>query len=152
MEMLDWRKKPNQYILDMPKSSAFIQIKAGVIAITSNIPVARVTTYSAIGEHLNVMPRHIAYILTMLNLEEKLALPWYRVVAEKGAISLGKLTARHHTQIDYLQQEGIQITTKNRIDNFDELFCSPRQLVDWDRHEKYYLKDDLIQDDSESSD
>jgi methylated-DNA-protein-cysteine methyltransferase related protein len=136
----------------MPKSTAFIQIKAGAIEITANIPVGHVTTYSAIGQHLNVMPRHVAYILTMLNLEEKLELPWYRVVAEKGAISLGKLTTRHHTQIDYLQQEGIQITTKNRIDNFDKLFCSPRQLVDWDRHEKYYLKDDLIQDDSESSD
>jgi methylated-DNA-protein-cysteine methyltransferase related protein len=136
----------------MPKSIAFAQIKAGVIEITANIPVRRVTTYGAIGEHLNVMPRHVAYILTMLNLEEKLALPWYRVVAEKGAISLGKLTTRHHAQIDYLQQEGIQITTKNRIDNFDELFCSPRQLVDWDRHEKYYLKNDLLQDESKPSD
>ena len=136
----------------MPKSTAFAQIKAGVIEITANIPVGRVTTYGAIGEHLNVMPRHVAYILTMLNIEEKLALPWYRVVADRGTISLGKLTARHHAQIDYLQQEGIQITTKNQVENFDELFCSPRQLVDWDRHEKYYLKDDLIQDDSESSD
>jgi methylated-DNA-protein-cysteine methyltransferase related protein len=131
----------------MPKSIAFAQIKVGVIEITANIPVGRVTTYGAIGEHLNVMPRHVAYILTMLNIEEKLELPWYRVVADRGTISLGKLTARHHTQIDYLQQEGIQITTKNRIDNFDELFCLPRQLVDWDRHEKYYLKDNLIKDD-----
>jgi methylated-DNA-protein-cysteine methyltransferase related protein len=114
----------------MPKSIAFAQIKVGVIEITANIPVGRVTTYGAIGEHLNVMPRHVAYILTMLNIEEKLELPWYRVVADRGAISLGKLTARHHVQVDYLQQEGIHITTKNRIDNFDKLFCSPQQLVD----------------------
>jgi methylated-DNA-protein-cysteine methyltransferase related protein len=79
---------------DIPKSAAFIQIKAGVIEITSNIPVAQITTYSAIGEHLNLMPRHVAYILTTLSLEEKLELPWYRVVAEKGAISLGKPTFR----------------------------------------------------------
>jgi methylated-DNA-protein-cysteine methyltransferase related protein len=136
----------------MPKSTAFAQIKAGTIEITANIPVGRVTTYGAIGEHLNVMPRHVAYILTTLSLEEKLELPWYRVVADRGAISSGKLNARHHAQIDYLQQEGIQITAKNRIESFDRLFCSPQQLVNWNRHDKYYLKDGLIQDDSEPSD
>jgi methylated-DNA-protein-cysteine methyltransferase related protein len=112
----------------MPKSAAFIQIKAGVIEITANIPVARVTTYSAIGEHLNVMPRHVAYILTTLSLEEKLELPWYRVVAENGAISLGKLTDRHYAQIEYLKAEGVQFTAKNHVVDFDELFCSPQQL------------------------
>jgi methylated-DNA-protein-cysteine methyltransferase related protein len=125
----------------MPKSAAFIQIKAGVIEITANIPVAQVTTYSAIGEHLNVMPRHVAYILTTLSLEEKLELPWYRVVAEKGTISLGKLTDRHYAQIEYLKAEGIQFTHKNYVIDFDELFCSPKQLVIWDNHDKHYLKD-----------
>jgi methylated-DNA-protein-cysteine methyltransferase related protein len=126
----------------MPKSAAFIQIKAEVIEIATNIPVARITTYSAIGEHLNVIPRHVAYILTTLSLEEKLELPWYRVVAEKGAISLSKLTDRHHAQIEYLKAEGIQFTAKNYVVDFDELFCSPKQLVTWDHHDKYYLKDD----------
>jgi methylated-DNA-protein-cysteine methyltransferase related protein len=136
----------------MPKSTAFAQIKAGAIEITANIPVGRVTTYGAIGEHLNVMPRHVAYILTMQNPEERLALPWYRVVADRGAISLGKLNARHHAQIEYLQQEGIQITAKNRIENFDKLFCSPQQLVNWNRHDRYYLKDNSIENDTDRSD
>jgi methylated-DNA-protein-cysteine methyltransferase related protein len=126
----------------MPKSVAFIQIKVGVIEITANIPVARITTYDAIGEHLNVMPRHVAYILTTLSLEEKSQLPWYRVVAKKGAISLSKLTARHHSQIEYLKEEGIQLTAKNHVVDFDKLFCPPKQLVTWDNHDKYYLKDD----------
>jgi methylated-DNA-protein-cysteine methyltransferase-like protein len=125
----------------MPKSSAFIQIKAGVIEITANIPMARITTYSAIGEHLNVMPRHVAYILTTLSLEEKLELPWYRVVAEKGAISLSRLTDRHYAQIEYLKAEGVQFTAKNHVVDFDELFCSPKQLVTWNNHDKHYLKD-----------
>jgi methylated-DNA-protein-cysteine methyltransferase related protein len=142
--MLGFILQPNlhiSFIVDMPKSSAFIQIKAGVIEITANIPVARVTTYRAIGEHLNVMPRHVAYILTTLSLEEKLELPWYRVVAEKGAISLGKLTDRHHAQIEYLKSEGVQFTAKNHVVDFDELFCSPQHLVTWDNHDKHYLKD-----------
>jgi methylated-DNA-protein-cysteine methyltransferase related protein len=104
--MLGFILQPNLPYFNMPKSSAFIQIKAGVVEITANIPVARITTYSAICEHLNVMPRHVAYILTTLSLEEKLELPWYRVVAEKGAISLGKLTDRHYAQIEYLKAEG----------------------------------------------
>jgi methylated-DNA-protein-cysteine methyltransferase related protein len=123
----------------MPKSSAFIQIKAGVVEITAKIPVGRVTTYSAIGEHLNVMARHVAYILTTLSLEEKLELPWYRVVADRGAISSGKLTAKHNSQIEYLKQEEIKITAKNYIDDFDNLFCSPQQLVNWDRSNLNYL-------------
>ncbi len=136
----------------MPKSIAFAQIKAGTIEITANIPVGRVTTYGAIGEHLNVMPRHVAYILTTLSLEEKLELPWYRVVADRGAISSGKLNVQHYAQINYLQQEGIKITAENRIENFDELFCSPQQLVNWDRHDRYYLKDNSIEDDTDRSD
>lgn len=87
------------------------------------------------------MARHVAYILTTLNLEEKLELPWYRVVADRGAISSGKLTARHHAQIDYLQQEAIEITDRNYIDNFDSLFRSPQQLVDWDCKNSSYLTD-----------
>jgi methylated-DNA-protein-cysteine methyltransferase related protein len=139
--MLGFILQPNLPYFDMSKSSAFTQIKAGVIEITANIPVARVTTYRAIGEHLNVMPRHVAYILTTLSLEEKLELPWYRVVAEKGAISLGKLTDRHYAQIEYLKAEGVQFTAKNHVVDFDELFCSPQQLVTWNNHDKYYLKD-----------
>lgn len=125
----------------MPKSSAFIQIKADVIEITSKIPLGWVTTYSAIGEHLNVMARHVAYILTTLSIEEKLELPWYRVVADRGIISSGKLTARHHAQIEHLQQEAIEITDRNYIDNFDSLFRSPQQLVDWERKNSDYLTD-----------
>jgi methylated-DNA-protein-cysteine methyltransferase related protein len=126
----------------MPRSVAFIQIKAGIMEITSNIPVGCVTTYGAIGEHLNVMARHVAYILTTLSLEEKLELPWYRVVADRGAISLGKLNPRHHSQIESLKQEGVEITDRNYVENFDNLFCSPQQLVTWDRSSSYYLKED----------
>jgi methylated-DNA-protein-cysteine methyltransferase related protein len=125
----------------MPKSAAFIQIKQGVLEITSKIPVGHVTTYAAIGEHLNVIARHVAYILATLNIEEKLELPWYRVVAENGAISSGKFNSRHHAQVESLKEEGFQFTNKNHVDNFVELFCSPDSLVSWDRSNEYYLKD-----------
>jgi methylated-DNA-protein-cysteine methyltransferase related protein len=55
----------------MPKSPAFIRIKADVLKIVTAIPLSRVTTFRSIGEHFDVMPRHVAYILTMLSPEEK---------------------------------------------------------------------------------
>jgi methylated-DNA-protein-cysteine methyltransferase related protein len=124
----------------MPKSTAFIQMKAGVLEVASKIPVGRITTYGAISEHMNVMARHVAYILTTLTFEEQEELPWHRVVANKGAISAsGKLTSRHQFQISTLKEEGIVFTSKNCIDNFDKLFCSPVQLVDWNYQDKQYL-------------
>jgi methylated-DNA-protein-cysteine methyltransferase related protein len=125
----------------MPKSLAFIQIKKGVLEITSKIPVGHVTTYGAIGEHLNVMARHVAYILATLTFEEKLELPWYRVVADQGVITSGKLNARYPAQVEKLKQEGVQLNTENRVENFDALFCPPSQLVTWNHRTKHYLAD-----------
>jgi methylated-DNA-protein-cysteine methyltransferase related protein len=123
----------------MPKSSAFIQIKEAVLAIVTEVPVGNVTTYGAIGEHLNVMARHVAYILATLTDQERAALPWHRVVGNQGAIATGKLTARHRHQIEDLQAEGILCNAKNMVQNFDELFCSPDQLVNWEHRNKRYL-------------
>jgi methylated-DNA-protein-cysteine methyltransferase related protein len=125
----------------MAKSSAFIEIKLGILEIAAKIPVGHVTTYSAIGEHLNVMTRHVAYILATLSLEEKLEFPWYRIVADKGAISASKLNSRYLAQIEHLKQEGVKFTAKNCVENFDELFCLPQQLVNWDRRDRQYLLD-----------
>jgi methylated-DNA-protein-cysteine methyltransferase-like protein len=123
----------------MPKSPAFIQIKEGVLDIASKIPVGQITTYGAIGEHLNVMARHVAYILATLTFAEREELPWYRVVGDRGTISSRKLNARHQLQIENLQAEGIIFTSKNSVEKFDELFCSPAQLVTWNYQNKRYL-------------
>ena len=123
----------------MPKSPAFIQIKEGILEITSKIPVGRVTTYGAIGNHLNVIARHVAYILATLTFEEKQELPWHRVVADQGAITVSKLNARHRVQIEKLKQDGVKLTAQNTIENFDKLFCPPDQLVTWNHRTKRYL-------------
>ncbi len=123
----------------MAKSQAFIQIKEGFLEITAKIPLGRVTTYSAIGEHMNAMSRHVAYILATLTVEEREELPWYRVVANKGAIAAGKINSRHQVQIEKLTQEGVKLTAKNYIENFEELYCPPNQLVSWDYSTKRYL-------------
>jgi methylated-DNA-protein-cysteine methyltransferase related protein len=125
----------------MPKSPAFIQIKADIIELVTKIPQGRVTTYGAIGEHLNVMARHVAYILATLQPVEQAEIPWYRVVSNGGSISSGKLNARHLSQVTLLTQEGISFNIKNQIkpEQFAELFCAPASLVEWEHQNGRYL-------------
>ncbi len=96
----------------MPKSAAFIRIKADVLNIVAAIPEGRVSTYRSIGAHLDVMPRHVAYILTMLTADEKARLPWYRVVADGGALGVPKFDHSGRSQAERLQAEGIDVLGK----------------------------------------
>jgi methylated-DNA-protein-cysteine methyltransferase-like protein len=66
----------------MAKSPFFARIKADVLTIVASIPEGEVLTFRDIGAHLDVMPRHIAYILKMLDTEERAAFPADRVVAQ----------------------------------------------------------------------
>jgi methylated-DNA-protein-cysteine methyltransferase related protein len=110
----------------MAKSAAFSRIKSQVISISQSIPAGRVSTYRSIGEHLAVMPRHVAYILTMLTEAERIAVPWYRVVAEDGVISAPK---RAKEQIEELSAEGILSSEAKSISNFNEVFIAAQDLA-----------------------
>jgi len=72
----------------MAKSEAFARIKDQVLRIVATIPESKVTTYQSVGEHLAVMPRHVAYILSQLDDSTKLDLPWYRVVSADGSLGV----------------------------------------------------------------
>jgi methylated-DNA-protein-cysteine methyltransferase related protein len=111
----------------MPKSAAFIRIKSQVLKMTSSIPTGRICTYGSIGLHLDVMPRHVAYILTMLSPEEKDGIPWQRVVADGGAISAPK-TAKAAEQIEYLATEGIEVNKAKKIIDFEAVFIAAADL------------------------
>ncbi len=69
----------------MAKSPFFARIKADVLMTVASIPEGGVVTFRDIGAHLDVMPRHVAYILKMLDAEE-------RVVAKaEGALDVARL-------------------------------------------------------------
>jgi methylated-DNA-protein-cysteine methyltransferase related protein len=72
----------------MAGSPFYTRIKGDVLAIVSAIPKGKVCTFSSIGEHLDVVPRHVAYILSTLEPLETLQYPWHRVVGNDG--NLGK--------------------------------------------------------------
>ena len=59
----------------MAQSPFFARIKADVVSIVAGIPQAGVVTFRDIGAHLDVMPRHVAYIVKMPDAEEGAAFP-----------------------------------------------------------------------------
>jgi methylated-DNA-protein-cysteine methyltransferase-like protein len=109
----------------MPQPSAFARIKSDVLAVVAAIPEGRVTTYGTIGKHLGVTARQAAYVLARLTPEESASVPWYRVVASKGVISTMKLGSVGRRQIARLQDEGVSVTPRHKVEEFDSVFWSP---------------------------
>ena len=97
----------------MPKSAAFVRIITQVLQIVAAIPVSRVCTYRAIGAHLDVMPRHVAYILTMLEPLESLEFPWFRVVGDDGSLGTLKRGGDGRTQATLLAEEGLVVSNNS---------------------------------------
>jgi methylated-DNA-protein-cysteine methyltransferase related protein len=93
----------------VPKSPFFQRIKSDVLRIVAAIPDGRIATYRAIGEHLDVVPRHVAYILSTLDNSEKKTYPWYRVVGENGKLGSRKIGENGESQSELLQYEGITV-------------------------------------------
>lgn len=96
-------------LVPKPKSKAFARIRAEVIRLVALIPPGKFTTYGSIAIHMNVMARHVAFVLARLTEEEAAALPWHRVVARDARISPqleAKLAAEQRRR---LRAEGLRI-------------------------------------------
>ena len=95
----------------MPRSPAQSRIRPArirpeILALVAAIPAGRLTSCNAIGRQLDVSPRHVVTVLATLGERERQNLPWWRVVADGGAIGRHKW---RETQIRYLQAEGIAV-------------------------------------------
>lgn len=104
---------------------ALARIKSEVLAAVMDIPEGRVTTYGAIGKHLGVTARQAAYVLARLTPEESASVPWHRVVASKGVVSTMKLGSVGRRQIARLLAEGVAVTPRHKVQDFDAVFWSP---------------------------
>ena len=96
-------------------SPFYARIKADVLAIVAAIPAGRIATFADIGAHLDVMPRHVAYILATLADIEKATLPWHRVVAADGRLGVPKSGADGAPQRALLAAEGAAFDAAGRI-------------------------------------
>jgi methylated-DNA-protein-cysteine methyltransferase related protein len=93
--------------------------------VVAAIPEGRVTTYGAIGSHLRVTARQVAFVMARLTDEESLRLPWFRVVAAKGVVSSMKIRGVGRRQIERLRAEGISVTPRHKVEDFSLVFWSP---------------------------
>lgn len=95
----------------MPRSPHFIRIKGQVLELTRAIPPGRVTAFGDIGDYLEVVPRHVAWILATLDDEEYQEVPWHRVVGEGGVVP--KRRARPGPdQAELLAMEGVTVVKR----------------------------------------
>ncbi|WP_137181818.1 MGMT family protein [Roseomonas sp. AR75] len=99
-------------------SPFFARIKGDVLRIVASVPSGRVVTYADVGAHLDVMPRHVAYILATLSDIEKATLPWHRAVTAGGMLGVPKSGAGGQSQRALLAAEGAAFDPEGCITDF----------------------------------
>ncbi len=116
-----------------PKSKAFARIRAEVIRLVGLIPRGKFTTYGSIAIHMNVMARHVAFVLGRLTEEESAALPWHRIVAAEGRLSQKMDPELSQLQRARLEAEGLRIDAKGFIQDSDDHFhvVGVRRNIRW---------------------
>jgi methylated-DNA-protein-cysteine methyltransferase-like protein len=112
---------PNQ-AMPKPKSKAFTRIRAEVVRLVGLIPPGKFTTYGSIAIHMNVMARHVAFVMSRLTPEESATLPWHRVVSADARISPRMDAALAKLQRKRLRGEGLKINTAGYIQDSDDHF------------------------------
>lgn len=105
--------------------TAMERLKPRVLAVVADIPEGRVTTYGIIAHHLKATARQVAYILAHFTPEESATLPWFRVVAANGVISTMKLGSVGRRQIARLRAEGVTVTPRNKVAEFNTVVWTP---------------------------
>lgn len=105
-----------------PKSRAFARIRAEVIRLVALIPPGKFTTYGSIAIHMNVMARHVAFVMSSLTEQEAAELPWHRVVSRDARLSPKMEAVLAKVQRRRLRGEGLKINGAGYIQNPDEHF------------------------------
>lgn len=90
-------------------------LKKKIIDAVNVIPAGKVTTYSAIGRHLAIVPGHVAHILGALSETESRYIPWQRVVADGGAIGRH---SRSTDQMALLKADGVVVSPAGIVQDF----------------------------------
>jgi methylated-DNA-protein-cysteine methyltransferase-like protein len=116
-----------------PKSKAFARIRAEVIRLVALIPPGKFTTYGSIAIHMNVMARHVAFVMSRLTEKESAELPWHRVVSADARISPNMDEELAKVQRRRLKKEGMKINTGGYIQEADTHFhvVGIRRKIRW---------------------
>lgn len=106
----------------MPGSPFFARIRADVLAMAASVPRGRVTSFAAIAAHIDVVPRHVAYILAQAAREGTAPEGWHRVVGQVG--QLGTVAG----QAALLAQDGIRLDAAGKVADFAGKFIAVAEL------------------------
>lgn len=112
----------------MAASPFFARIREHIFLLTAAIPDGRVCTFQSMGQHLDVMPRHVAYILSQLEDEEKFAYPWYRVVSGDGSLGAPKTNPDGTSQAQLRREEGVLVSGNRVASRFERVFVAAADL------------------------
>jgi methylated-DNA-protein-cysteine methyltransferase-like protein len=119
----------------MPRkpSKAFANIRAEVLRLVALIPEGKFTTYGSIAIHMNVMARHVAFVLARLTPDEATTLPWHRVVSADARLSPNMDPALSRQQRRRLKAEGLRIDKDGYIQDADAHFhnVGVRRNIHW---------------------
>ena len=91
----------------MTAGDAHARVKAEVLALTAHIPAGRIATHAQFSVKLKVMARHITTVFATLDDGDRAHVPWWRVVADGGAI--GRHPHRDE-QMRRLRAEGMLVS------------------------------------------
>lgn len=91
----------------MANPPAFTHVKSSIVALVSRIPAGYVATHGDIGRHLALFPRHVVTVLAALDETESRTIPWWRVVADGGAIGRHP---RRDEQMARLREDGVPLS------------------------------------------
>jgi methylated-DNA-protein-cysteine methyltransferase related protein len=118
-------------------SIAFRRIRAEVIRLVGLIPAGKFTTYGSIAVHMNVMARHVAFVMSRLTEEEAERLPWHRVVGADARISPKMDAELARVQKGRLEKEGMRVNEKGFILDDEAHFHSVgvRREIRWSEGE-----------------
>jgi methylated-DNA-protein-cysteine methyltransferase related protein len=94
---------------------AFARIRAEVIQLVGLIPKGKFTTYGSIAVHMNVMARHVAFVMSRLTDEESASLPWHRVVSADARISQKMNPEIAEEQKRRLEKEGMKVDARGFV-------------------------------------
>jgi methylated-DNA-protein-cysteine methyltransferase related protein len=99
-------------------SPFYARIKRQVLQITASVPQGRVVTYKDISAWLDVVPRHVAYILARLDADEQAQIPWFRIVPENGVLVRKRANTFGISQQKLLLDDGLVISLDGCIAGF----------------------------------
>jgi methylated-DNA-protein-cysteine methyltransferase-like protein len=112
----------------MAASPFFARIREHVLQLTAAVPEGKVCTFQSMGEHLDVMPRHVAYILSQLEDNEKFVYPWHRVVASDGSLGSPKSNPDGTSQAELPRAEGVLVSRNRIATSFNLVYVPADQL------------------------